>query len=235
MIALLILIDLWGWLLAGELGSKTRSGNAAYRQKSYEEALKRYTDAQLEAPEEPRLHFNLGAALYRQRQFGKAAEEFQKAADVDQAAVASDAYYNLGNARFRQQDLAAAIESYTKALELRPSHRDAKHNLELARKLLKQNAQPQPQNQPDQPQPGQPQDGQGQDQPQPSEPEKQPAGAPDQPAEQERGEAQAAEAREPGKMTQEEAQAMLDALQERERANSRRPVRAPRDDVAKDW
>ena len=35
MIAVLILIDLWGWLSAGDLGTKNRSGNSAYRQEEF--------------------------------------------------------------------------------------------------------------------------------------------------------------------------------------------------------
>jgi len=242
-ITLLILIDLWGWLTAGELGAKNRSGNQAYRQQAYEEAIKRYTDAQIEAPEEPRLRYNLGAALYQQRQFDKAAEEFQRAAAVDDAGLAADAHYNFGNARFRQQDLPGAIESYTRALKLRPDHQDAKYNLELARKLLKQNAQPQesppPGGQSPQDQPGQQnQPGEGEQQPQPAE-ERQEQGAageePERKDAEQNQQGQAAEARDPGKMTREEAQSMLDALQEREKANPRRPVRGGRDEVAIDW
>jgi tetratricopeptide (TPR) repeat protein len=239
MIALLILIDLWGWLLGGDLGAKTHSGNSAYRNGAYEDAIKRYTDAQLDAPEEPRLHYNLGTALYKQRQFDKAAEEFQRASGLDDARLAADAHYNFGNARFRKQDLPGAIEAYTKALELSPPHQDAKYNLELARKLLKQNAQNQ-QQQP-QPQQGQQNNQQNQDQQKSSDQKDQQqqqqaqSGAANQQKEDQQQQAEAAQARQPGKMTKEEAQAMLDALQERERASPRRPLRASRDDVTIDW
>jgi Ca-activated chloride channel family protein len=236
-IVLLLLADLWGWLLSGELGAKTRAGNAAFAQGRYEDALKRYTDAQLEAPEEPRLHYNLGTALYQQRQFDKAAEEFQKALPVDHPALAADVRYNLGNARFRQQDLQGAIESYTQALQIRPDHKDAKYNLELARKLLKQNAQPQAQQPQPQPGSGDPQSG-GQ---------KPPAQDPPQPqaGQQNQAEAQQRESQEQpaggaeqagGKLTKQQAEQILDALAEREQAHRpERPARPPDDDVEIDW
>lgn len=48
------------------------------------------------------------------------------------------AFYNLGNARLADRDPAGAVAAYEEALRLDPSHRAAKHNLELALRHLEE-------------------------------------------------------------------------------------------------
>ncbi|MEJ5167477.1 MAG: tetratricopeptide repeat protein, partial [Thermoanaerobaculia bacterium] len=57
------------------------------------------------------------------------------------------AYYNIGNCYFQKEDFLNAIEFYKKALDLDPNDEDAKINLELARKKLKDQAKKQQQQQ----------------------------------------------------------------------------------------
>ena len=45
-------------------------------------------------------------------------------------------YYNLGNAYFKQGELAQSILAYERALRLKPSMKDAKHNLEFAQSRI---------------------------------------------------------------------------------------------------
>src|SRR6185436_2984911 len=52
-------------------------------------------------------------------------------------------YFNRGNTFFQMGKYQEAIESYKKALELTPSDKEAKHNLELALKKLQENPQEQ--------------------------------------------------------------------------------------------
>ena len=45
-------------------------------------------------------------------------------------------YYNLGNAYFKQGELAQAILAYERALRIKPSFKDAKHNLQFAQSRI---------------------------------------------------------------------------------------------------
>ena len=49
---------------------------------------------------------------------------------------APEVYYNLGNAYFKQGELAQAILAYERALRLKPSFKDAKHNLQFAQSRI---------------------------------------------------------------------------------------------------
>ena len=50
-----------------------------------------------------------------------------------QGMVSDDLYYNIANCHFRTGDNARAILYYEKCLKLNPSHKDAQHNLEIAK------------------------------------------------------------------------------------------------------
>ena len=121
-------------------------GYEAYGYQDYAAAISVFQEASLQKPHNPIAHYNLGTAYYKQGKFIQAAHAFQttllKANVYNKAAV----YYNLGNAQFKMHDLSAAVESYKSALRLNPNDVDAKHNLNLALKLLaaeQQNITPQ--------------------------------------------------------------------------------------------
>lgn len=121
--------------------------------KDYEQLLKRKSD-------DPRLHFNAGAAAYRARQFEEAAKQFnatQKSPDVK---LQGQAYYNEGNALFRlgesnpdlkkrEASWEKALQSYQSAIKLAPQDGDAQYNQEyVTRKLEELKQQQQQQSQP---------------------------------------------------------------------------------------
>jgi Ca-activated chloride channel family protein len=135
-IALLPLLVAWG----NPLRDKCLRGNRAYEKGRYDEALQSYVDAQLEAPDAPELHFNAGDVNYRQGKFKEAAEEYARAAASPKASneVKAGSFYNLGNTAFRAGDLASAVSAYEQSLKLKPDDMDAKYNLALARKKLKE-------------------------------------------------------------------------------------------------
>ena len=71
------------------------------------------------------------AARYRAGDYAASAEAFARLDSVD-------AGYNRGNALARQGEYEAAIEAYEAALAAEPEHEDARHNLELLRRLQQQ-------------------------------------------------------------------------------------------------
>ena len=70
--------------------------------------------------------------LVKQRDFGRAAELFQKA--VEERPGDATAHNNLGVALFYKGDTALAIEQFERALKINPAFEEAKLNLTAARK-----------------------------------------------------------------------------------------------------
>jgi len=129
--------------------------NRQYYLGNYDEALKGYTQAQTERPDEPEIHYDIGNVQVRKNDPLQAAKEYQQAATstLDKT-VQSRSLYNLGNALMMQGNAGEAVEAYKGALRLNPKDEDAKYNLELA--MLQMMQQPQQQQEQDQDQEQQP-------------------------------------------------------------------------------
>ena len=139
----------------------TGTGNEAFAQQAYEEALRSYQQAQAESPALAEPFYNAANVLYREGKYEEALKELQKAASFPQAdKVAQASLFNAGNSAYNTKSWEAAIESYRQALLRNPDDVDAKHNLELALQQQQQDQQKQGQQQQDQ----QGQDQQKQDQ-----------------------------------------------------------------------
>ena len=136
------------------------------------------------------------------------------------------AAYNLGNALYEEGRYDEAVRAYTRSLMDSPDDMDAKRNLELAlRALEEQQQQKDQQPQPDGEQ-GE-QDEQQQQESAPSEgdeeqeqPQTQPDASEDEPPGEEQPRPQPRE--EPGAMNPQEAERLLDSLDEEEREAQRR-------------
>lgn len=111
-------------------------GAAAFKKGNYQEALRAYVEAKAEAPEDPRLDYNLGAVFYKLGQYEKAAQSFQAALSAPDDALKEKSLYNLGNVAFRQGDLPRAVDYYQKALALDPDDLDARKNLAFVKKMM---------------------------------------------------------------------------------------------------
>ncbi|MFQ5681058.1 MAG: tetratricopeptide repeat protein, partial [Candidatus Omnitrophota bacterium] len=96
------------------------------------------------------IHYNLGAALYKKRQYAKAIEEFTRALTTDDRNLEAKANYNLGNSKYslarskENTDLSQAVslhrealEYYRRAIELDNKDKDAKYNYEFTQRHLK--------------------------------------------------------------------------------------------------
>lgn len=117
---------------------KVKQGNRLYEKENYDEAVKKYTDAQIDMPESPELFFNIADILYKQRKFAEAEKMFEKSVPKADTGLEAKIYYNIGDCRYRQGDLRGSLDYYKKALELDPKDEDAKYNIEFVEKKIKE-------------------------------------------------------------------------------------------------
>lgn len=222
-----------------------RSGDKDYVEEHYDAAEQAYQHAARQNPGSGNTIYNLGCALYQQGKFPEAEKSFQQADLANQPPDArADVLYNLGNARLKQRKYREAIEAYENSLRLRPGDAAAKQNLQMAKqKLEEQKKEEQKQQKKQDPNAGQqppedqqPQQDQPQDKPEQNQRQDQPKNAGQKPnqAQQEPGSA------DPGKMTRQEAQRLLETTIGPEDRKSARKYRAtvrktlPKD-RQKDW
>ena len=135
--------------------SLVNEGNAAYEVEDYDGALEAYNQAAEADPNSPQASFNRGAALYRKGRFDEAIPAYTAAAENARAeedgALEAAARYNLGNAFVRRaeesrssdpqtavQSLQNAIRAYRGAAQTVDGFPDAAHNLEIAKRTLKE-------------------------------------------------------------------------------------------------
>ena len=239
-------------LYADALSGKNSKANKLYEEKKYEDALKVYRDAQIEAPESAELHYNIGTTLYRKKKFDEALKELEKSLSGQDAAVQQKTYYNMGNCHYRAGDdmikmgqqeglerLKQSIEAYKKALELDPNDQDAKFNIEFVQNKLKELAQNSPQDK-KQPQNQRQQQQQQQNQQQ-KEQDKQPDQKNQQQQQQDQNEKQEQGEQQPqpkkAEMSEEDAKRILDALKNEEKDLQKKLRRMPgkKGRVVKDW
>ena len=212
-------------VVAALLACVPESGHAQAGRSQVQEGNRLYLEGLAAVPESGLIRFNDGNALYKGEDYQRAVEAYQRAIETGDPALVGSAWYNLGNAFYRQQQLEESLEAYKQALRLRPADVDAKHNLERVLEQMQQQGQQQEdgeQNQDEQDQQDQPQQ---QDQEQDGQ---------QQPEEQEPQAGEGEPRQEPGQMTPEEAQRLLEAIEEdpedvdrkRAPATGRRPLKA---------
>ena len=162
---------LWPGLAWGSPASALRE----YKAGKYEQALKEYEKLLERKGDDPRLHFNTGAAAYRNQQFEEAAKQFgatQKSGDLKLQGLA---YYNEGNALYhlgerspdpkkRTEAWEKAIQDFESTMKLNPQDADAKFNYEYVKRRLEELKQQQQQSQQNKSDQKQNQDQQQQDQ-----------------------------------------------------------------------
>ncbi len=107
--------------------NKAQQGQAALEDKQYDAAIGKFDDS-----------YRRGVAEYKAGKYEEAEKSFQAA---DRPEVAEQAQYNLGNAQLMGGKAQEAIDTYEKVLKENPDHKDAAHNLEIAKKLLEQQQQ----------------------------------------------------------------------------------------------
>jgi Ca-activated chloride channel homolog len=155
---------LWciSWLLLwpGQGSASPSSALREYNAGKYDEALKEYERLLQKKSDDPRLHFNAGAAAYRNRQFEEAAKQFNATLASPDLKLQGLAYYNEGNSLYhlgeetpdpkkRTESWEKALQDYQSSVKLNPQDTDAKFNYEFVKKKLEELKQQQQQSQQD--------------------------------------------------------------------------------------
>ena len=133
------------------VAARASEGEELLRADKIEQALTYYQDGVKKNPADPVLRFNLGDALYKNKNYEQAAAAFTEALKTDDLSLQAKSYYNRGNTQFLLGDAARqtdpehtiklwqqALESYQAALALEPEDKEASHNLETVRKKLEE-------------------------------------------------------------------------------------------------
>jgi Ca-activated chloride channel homolog len=219
----------------------TAEGRKQYAGGNHPQALTAFERAAHARPQDPRGRFNLGDGLYKNGKYDEAATLFRSLGENPASPLAQPSRYNLGNALFQKKDYRGAIQGYRDALRLAPDDLDARRNLELALRALKeqqeQEKQQQQQNQKDQK--DQKKNGEQQQQQQDQnqkQDQKQNQGQNEQQKTPEQREAERFQ-KDAG-MPKERAMQLLDALQQNEKAEQRKLLmerRAAQKKGGKDW
>ncbi|MCP5078121.1 MAG: tetratricopeptide repeat protein, partial [Psychromonas sp.] len=97
----------------------------AYQQENYQTASELY-DTPLEK----------GSALYKNKQYEEAVEQFNKV--IESQPTNADAFYNQGNSYAQLQQFDKAIEAYDKALSIKPNMQVAADNKKLIEQIKEQ-------------------------------------------------------------------------------------------------
>jgi len=129
----------------------TSQGNKLYEQGNFNEAINKYDEALVEAPEALEPKFNKANSYYKLDDLGKAIDLYrQVAAESKDMDLVARSKYNLGNSYFQQgskqrdsnlqkaiEDLETAIGSWRDVLDIEPENEKAAKNIEVARLIIK--------------------------------------------------------------------------------------------------
>lgn len=127
-----------------------REGNKQYKDGQYNEAEIKYRKSLKENKESVPGTFNLGDALYKQGKYEEAADNFRQITGLNtDPQTEAKAYHNLGNSLLKSKKLEESIEAYKNALKRNPQDEDSRYNLAYAKTLLKQQQNQQNQNKKD--------------------------------------------------------------------------------------
>lgn len=114
------------------VGNKVKEGVKNYRDGNFPKALDSFQKAGDGIPEDKRVYFNKGTALYKMGDYKSALSEFEKSASTkDDPDLKARSLYNMGNTYYKMGDKISAIKSYLDSLNVSPDFEPSKKNLEL--------------------------------------------------------------------------------------------------------
>jgi Ca-activated chloride channel family protein len=127
-----------------------------YKKGQFDNALKDYQKSLDKKKDDPRLHFNAGAAAYKSKNFEEATKQFDEALNSPDLKLLQQSYYNRGNARYylgesnpdpskKTETWQEAVKDFDSAMKLNAQDADAKFNYEFVKKKIEELKQQQQQ------------------------------------------------------------------------------------------
>jgi Ca-activated chloride channel family protein len=204
----------------GQTSRYVKEGNKLYEQQRYKEAAADYARALAKDPNNTPGLFNFGNSLYQQKQFDSSRKVMAATEKLlsDKGGKAA-ANYNIGNTYMSQQKWEDAINAYKKTLRNNPQDVDAKYNLSYAEQMMKkeqqQNKDNKDKNKQDKNQDQKKKDQQNKDQN--KDKQQQDKGQQDKDKKDEQNKEQQEPQGQPSKLSQQQADQLLNALQQEEK------------------
>jgi tetratricopeptide (TPR) repeat protein len=216
----------------------TEEGRAEYARGSHPQALSAFERAAAARPQDPATRFNVADGLYKNGKYDEAAALYRALGSDPVSPLAGAARYNLGNSLYQKQDYRSAVQAYRDALQVAPRDEDARRNLELALRALKEQEEQQKRQQEQKDQKQQDQKNQQSQQQQNQKQQGQQQKGPQQQQRPQTPEEREAERfRKEAGMPKERAMQLLDALQQNEKAEQKRllALKRAQKKKGKDW
>ncbi|MGB0916872.1 MAG: tetratricopeptide repeat protein [Flavobacteriales bacterium] len=226
---------------------KITIGNSLYDDGKFGEAEATYKEGQTEGADPFISGFNLGDALFKQERYEEAASAFQALPNLtDDKEQKAAAFHNLGNSFIKAQKFQEGVDAYKQSLRNNPKDLDTKYNLAYAKRMLQQQQEQQQQDQQnkdeekkddqEQKQDQQQQQDQKQDEEKKEDQQQQQQEQKDQEQQEQQEQQQPKE----GEISKEDAERMLDALNQdekeiRDRLEKQKVKKGTKGKIEKDW
>ena len=122
------------------------NGNKLYGKGNFKEAAAEYEKA-FQEKKNREAQYNLGNSLYQQKDFEKAAKQYtESASNTKNNSLKAASYHNTGNAFLEQKKYDEAIQNFKQALKINPLSKETKYNLAYAQAMKKKQDQQQKDN-----------------------------------------------------------------------------------------
>ena len=119
-----------------------REGNRLYRQKQYAQAEVLYRKAIAKKADNPQAVYNLGCALMMQQKDSAAIVQYENATKLEKNKLRqSKAWHNIGVICQGHKMYGDAIKAYEQSLRFNPADDETRYNLALCKQLNKNNPQ----------------------------------------------------------------------------------------------
>lgn len=142
---------------AGAYARPINDGNKLFASGDYAGALEKYMKAREAEPANPLLFYNIGTCQYKLGNYEEAKKELESAVRMPDKKMAAKAAYNLANTHFRMGEKAAegseriakwreSVAYLKKAIDLDNGFENAKRNVEIVQRKLKEELDKQKEN-----------------------------------------------------------------------------------------
>lgn len=120
-----------------------RAGNKLYKSSKFTEAEIAYRKGLVRNPKSFEATYNLGNALFKQKKYPEALEKYHAALELkpsEKKKIAA-AFHNTGNSLLMDKKIEESIKAYKSALKNNPQDDETRYNLAYAQMMLKKQQQ----------------------------------------------------------------------------------------------